>query len=379
MKFIIFLFSFIFLLSTFVGNANALVSLNDIKALNYKVTTTKEAFFDNSDMYSAIPNNEKYLSYEVRLPVLWSKVSVHGLKIKLNDNILSEIAEYYGPAIDGRRSSIRISAMKMADVTSLEHWYVNYVVINAYTLQGYNKLSDNRIEGLYVVLDNGVSFVVRTAVVLNGGFLTIAEYKVPIEFYRRDKDIQIHTINSFNSKNLYEGSIIDSVNYPFLDIANVNYPVSWYTKRASIESLDYMHLLIAFGSAQMNKNRKHNDIVSMRGRIDIKVFSKISDPDPYIIFNKTHMFFEDQGFMIDVSDNDLVIDDITEGFKITHSELLFLNHEKGSFMDYELWDVIVESEDYLFLFNMVTPAREDDFEAWSRNYGALKYVVRSLR
>ncbi len=357
--------------------AGNLLSLSDVKELDYRVSISKEEFENNTDLYSAVPNKEKYLAYEMRLPKRWRKVSVHGLDIKLSKKILTEIAEYYGPPKNGRRSSFRVSAMKIDGVMSLEHWYVNYVITNAFTLQGFKKINDNRVEGLYVVLDNGISYVVRTVAIFNGSYLIVAEYRTPIEIYEMEKNNLILSINSFRMQNQVSMSNVESVNYSFLDIMELDYPSNWFLKKATIDSMDYMYMLLAYGDQSSEINLSDN--ISMKGRIEIKLFSKSSDPDPFIELSKTHMKFEDYGFVIDVKDKKLDYDNMSPGFKITHSELMYLSHESGSYLDYELWDVIIDSKDYIIVMQMISPAREDDFNSWARNIGTLKFIIESLR
>lgn len=332
-------------------------------------------FEQKTDFYKEAPSGDETLSYNVRLPKGWEKSTDAGLRnYVLDSSIVGEVARYFSPPTLDKRSSFTVKALQLDYEISARNWFVNHILTNGYTLQGFIQINENKIDALYVLLEGEQSYVVRAAVELNGRRMVLAEYSVPYEMWHQEKSMQQACISSFGllkpDRSLVE--ILDT--YNFLDLIEFKYPISWSLRASAIRSIDQMGVTLvnATKGGQMN------------GFIDIGVMSvDVVGMDP----TKNESDFSKKmlegirsrtGFGIGEKIEDIAGYKVSPLIKSSAVRSFQAKDDTEKLLDYEIWIATMAEEDYKYYITMVTPARKDDFFVWARNAKAFERVVESI-
>lgn len=138
------------------------------------------------------PFDDKFLEYKMRLPKGWTKKTTADVrKLGVSQDVLGEVAAYVSPPrVDDARSEFRIQALSLSYDIAASHWFLQYVLSNAYNLEGVKEHNESRVEGLYVVVKDDTTFVVRAVAIKNGKRIILAEFFVPQGQWQEERVLQ---------------------------------------------------------------------------------------------------------------------------------------------------------------------------------------------
>ncbi len=336
-----------------------------------------EDFKSKSRVFKDIPLGDSYLEYEVSLPEGWEKSQNQSISgFSLNKKILADLGRYFGPANLSTRSVLTIKASEREFESTAEQWLLNYVLENGYTVQGLKSYTPTRAEAVYIVVEGDQTLIVRTVVVTNGKRVVLAEYTLPSDEWHNEKALQARVLESFNLLKDDTGLVEEMGQSQFLDIAEMQYPVSWDLQTTDVRSIDRLDASL-LRVAQRLKGRETVQILN--GKIDIYLISSFVVDD---------LEKETLDFKARIKETGLVLGEIIEEPEelVVHDKMEFAYTEVYYAVDpakpninYEFWFTIMAAKDYYYFTTLLTPARDQDFANWSRNAQTYRLVNRFLK
>ncbi len=385
MRFILFAMLLFFTGAAQAAESSPVQSFLDAPKLNRQVMMSREDFEAKTVPMQETPLGNKYLAFKIRLPKGWARLDVpqgKGGQRELSKGILGDISQYLGPSVLDVRSSFRLRANELPFDISARDWFLNYMMVNNYNLQGLDLSSEKRAQAQYVKLEGGHQYVVRATAQINGQRVILAEYIVPIEAWEAEKDMAKMAMASFVLKNEDPGTVELMNDYSFVDIAKFEFQNSWFLNAPPISSIERMGASIinlkGGNSRKSNFRDQNNDMLLMDGRVDLSIVTKSKD---------TTLKEEVQDLKDQMRQRGLVLGDYietAEGWKhhkaITFSkiEAYKINNERNKLADYEQWIGVFETPRRYYFVRLLTLGRHDNFLIWARNMKTYKTVIETL-
>ena len=329
----------------------------------------EEEFINDTLFYDEKPYGEELLAYQIRLPKDWVKADeptvVGDVVVK---NLLREIARFNGPPINRVRGRFTIRAEELAYQTTAKQWFLQHALANALNIEGIEEKSKFELEAFYVQVEEGISYVVRSKVYINGTKVIFAEYLLPSEHWKAASTMQNSSIKSFRLNKMKEAIVENFKTYEFLDVAQFSYPESWSLQTHPIRNVDRFQ-------AQLNKAAPDG---TLRGAIDIRLISMKSADS---------LAKEVDKYTAELVAKNLSIGDVIErikgyelfeGQKLAGVEVYKLSNSAERSIDYELFFTIMAGKGYYTFVTMITPARSEDYFLWSQNAESYKLITQSV-
>jgi len=335
----------------------------------------EEEFKAKTKLIEMTPLDDEFLSFQVRLPKKW-KVDENDKRRDffedgLATDVLTPLVRIVSPPNFTLRSFFTLEATELDYEINVKNWFMNYTLLNGYSLEGMSEIDYKTIKAIYVEVDGDTTYVVRARVSINGPRVIIARYYVPQELYKEQKVMQQQALDSFKLTDPQTGTIEEWKSYGFLDQSYVDYPESWFLEPTEILSLERMKALLY--SMQPGPDG------IMRGQVNLYLTSKLMD---------VSLTDEVQRFQDTFKVTGYTLGKVLERPELDyHSDMMFgrtevyeLNPDRPLHMiDYELWVSVMEGEDYYYLITLLTPSRVDEFDIWANNIEAYRQIVASVR
>lgn len=354
------------------------INITDIPKLKEYPLKSQEEFEKTTKVIKQEnPYGDSKISYEFRVPKKWS-LNVQQAPIggeggsPLSKSVLTIIAKYISEPKNLQRSTITIEAQELAYEISAKNWFINFIINNGFSLSGMTEKSSREIEAMYVALENDVTYVVRTRVILNGSRLVVVRYYLPQENYEEEKPLQAQVMASFHLLQPTAERIETQETYGFLDQSYFNYPKSWTLKEKSILSIERMSALLT----QEMTDRKRQ---ILEGHIKIKVISRLL---------KTTMAEEIENFRKELKIPHYSVGQLIENVDYTYDPSIKVGKaqlyklepdDKVNMQAYEFLVAVMQGDDYYYITSLITPSREQDFYTWAKNMEAVRIVNESMR
>ncbi|GJL84917.1 MAG: hypothetical protein DHS20C02_06920 [Micavibrio sp.] len=312
---------------------------------------------------------DEVLSYSVRLPKTWEKVTHGSLSnYSVSNRVLGEVARYRGPPSLHARSRMTIEALDLEYQISAVQWFLQHVLSNGYTLQGMKVYDDRRVEGLLVMIENDTSYVVRVVARINGKRMILAKYYMEDSQWAVEQGMQAAAMRSFKLNSDKVEIIEDMALFQFLDIAEFKYPKSWKLRAPPLRSIDRMSVSLS----NLTRGRTLNGLMEL-----YLVSSFVSEtlPDEIERFKKQ---LEEKGLVFGEKLEK------REGYKFNESmefglvDVYTATDAKNKVLEYEIWLTMMSSGGYYYFLTLLTPGRDEDFFVWSRNTETYKLVIESV-
>ncbi|MBI4030722.1 MAG: hypothetical protein HY370_03525 [Proteobacteria bacterium] len=359
-------------------------------------TLSDEDFMKRTVLHEEHPYEDRYLAYQIRLPIGWGGIGVETKKQKesfisqpprnpgrekksrasdtveqteLSRRILGKITSYFGPPRLEPRSKLEIQALELSYDITAHNWFLYYIISNGYTLEGMEDVTKTRVEALYILVEKDVSYVVRTIAEINGPRIVLVSYYVPEVKFHEEKAMQEKVLASFRFASPEQVRIEQTKNYAFLDLLQFDYPSTWHLQAPSIYSIDQMDARL------INVHDKE----TLNGEIMVHVISTELDTT----------LAEEVGYLKEeLEKSGLSVGELVETvdrFKL-HSHVYFsraevykANDRSGRIREHEYWLVIMAEDRYYYIITLLTPGRNQDLYMWIRNTEALQTLVESIR
>lgn len=341
------------------------------------------AFMEQTVEYSDKPFSDSALSYVVRLPKDWQKSENEGSGADmsvLSAKIFTEAGRYYGPVsvYSGFPSRFTIKTVNLDYELTAEQWFIQHLVSNGFALQGLKIYNEDRAEALYVVLDGDTSYVVRAAALKNGKRIVLAEYMMPIDLWEDDKAMQTTVVQNFKLVSPDDSLVEKMKPYHFLDIAQVQYPLSWTLRAPPMRSVDYMTIQLLRIPPQSEEQRYHGQTV-LDGKIELFLTSVFAADSLEAEGKRIEANLEKTG--LSLSDKVLVdlSPEIQKHLRYKETRRYKAIDKDNDLLTYEYWISLMSYGDYYYYITLLTPSKEEDFYIWSRNTETYKLVLRFLQ
>lgn len=319
------------------------------------------------------PLGDRFLSYEIRLPLGWTKVEDAGgsstQRQGVSSRVLGVVTKYFGPTRIDALDLFQIEAMTLDYEMSVRNWFLNYIFARGYTLQGLETLDDGSIEAQYVTLVRDNAYVYRVRAIANGPRVMIISYAVPEQHWQKERAMQERVIRSFKFTSPEKTQSEHTRTYTFLDMLRFDYPSSWRLITPNIYSTEGMDAKLV---SSVDKR-------TVSGEIDVRIISTELD---------TSLADEVKYLKEDIRERGLSIGqmiEIGEGYKFqdhvlyNRIEIYESKDESRKVQDHELWLAVLVEDRYYYIITMLTPGRMSDFYTWAKNNEAFQVVVESIR
>lgn len=322
------------------------------------------------------PMGDRFLAYEVRLPLGWNKATDSGREAGggandrgVSSRILGTVTKFFGPTRIDAVDFFQIEAMNLEYELSVRNWFMNYVFTRGYTLQGMEEIGEGAIEAQYVTLVRDTAYVFRIRAIANGPRVVVISYAVPEQHWQRERGLQERVIRSFRFVSPEKVLAEHVRTYPFLDLLRFDYPASWRLIAPNIYSIEGMDAKVVNAA----------DKRTMAGEIDVRVISTELD---------TSLADEVKFLKEDIEERGLTIGkmiEVGEGYTF-HDHILYDRVEiyeakdaNRKIQDHELWLAVLVEDRYYYIVTMLTPGRQSDFYTWAKNSEAFEVVIESMR
>ena len=282
--------------------------------------------------------------------------------------LLGPIARYTGPANILAPSRLEIFAMQMKHDITTRNWFLNFILSHNYTLTGMQHVSDNRVDAEYVLIEKGITYVVRTAAISNGSRMILISYYVPEQFWEKEKGFQQQTIDSFKFLNPEKTKIDDKRTHGFLDLVKFTYPVAWKLIAPNIYSMDNMTAKLLYSI----------DEKTLDGEIDISLISTELDTTLMKEVEYLRQDLKKRGFNTGKALDTMGTYTFSDKITFSRVEAYEVSGSKKDYIDYEYWLAIMVEDRYYYIVTMLTPGRGADFYKWARNTETFSAVIQSL-
>ena len=321
------------------------------------------------------PLGDRFLSYEVRLPLGWTKAqesdreSGAGGKTNISSRVLGTVTKFFGPTRIDAVDFFQIEAMTLDYEMSVRNWFLNYVFTRGYSLQGMETIGEMAIEAQYVTLVKDTAYVFRIRAIANGPRVLVISYAVPEQHWERERGLQERVIRSFRFISPEKVLAEHVRTYAFLDLLRFDYPSNWRLIAPNIYSTEGMDAKIVSTA----------DKKTVAGEIDVRVISTELD---------TSLADEVKYLKEDIQERGLRIGkmiEIGEGFNFQDHilydriEVYEAVDESRKIQDHELWLAVMVEDRYYYIITMLSPGRAADFYTWAKNSEAFEIVIESMR
>lgn len=345
-----------------------------------KMYPVPETFEKDTQIIREIdPYGESLMSYEFRVPKGWGanyqskSMSTVGESVStMSNSVLSILGRYAGVPKNQLRSHILVEGQGLAYEISAKNWFVNFVLINGFSLTSMTEVSPREVDGLYIEVDKDQTYAVRARVLINGNRLIMMRYYLPQENYNDEKVTQGLTVASFKLSKPVPDTIEKQETYGFLDQSFFNYPASWTLKEKSILSIERMHAVV-FQATQQEES------VVLDGHIRVDVISKLL---------KTTLAQEIDAFRAKQKIPRYKIGSLIGSIEYTFDPSVksgkaqiyrLVPDDPVNMKDYEFAVTVMQGDDYYYITSMISPSREQDYSKWARNMESYRIINQSVR
>ena len=285
-----------------------------------------------------------------------------------NSGLLGPVAKYVGPANIVAPARFEIFAMEMGHDITAKNWFLNYVLSNNYTLTGLEEIDEQRVDGEYVMIENAITYVVRTAAIFNGTRMILASYYLPEQFLAQAKETQQLSIDSFQFLNPELATIDNKRTHGFLDLVKFSYPETWKLIAPNVYAVDHMTAKLIYSV----------DTKTLDGQINIDLISTELDTNLMKEIEFVREDLKKRGFSIGGALEVNSKYSFDNKISFSRVEAYEISGDDNQFIDYEFWLAIMVEDRYYYIVTMMTPGRTASFYKWARNTETFGLVIESM-
>lgn len=333
---------------------------------------------NQTDLFEQVPGEDQELAFRMRIPKDWedrSGFADFGGVFALDNRVFLEAARFYsGARINAARSYLSVDMIELDFVQTAKQWFTQYLSQQGYGVEGFTAHSPQRAEALYVILEKGVSYAVRSVVVINGRKLLMLRYFLPVENWEAEQALQNAVIKSFDIQNPSRAGIKDAGVYQFLDIARIQYPTYWDFEAAPIYSIDRMSADILHTETYGDKFAKK----TLNGRIGIDLVSVYALETLEAELADIYVGLSKGGLNLKEPIQQDVFYEFGNHFEFGKVDAYKLADEKGDVLEYEVWVTTMFAGDYYYFVTLLTPGKGGDYQTWLENIQTYKQVLKSI-
>ncbi len=337
-------------------------------------------------------DHNSVLNFTVQIPQNYRVVPKDRLRaLDMGERFYGEIFEAYGPAVElGVRPYFMVKSIGTERIISPEKWLNIQMLNKGHTLKDLDVVSENEVKANYIRLDDaGYAEIVGTRVFHHQNRLVVAESVTPTRLWNELKDIQQASLQSFTFQGPYEMNATEKVATFKIEGLNIEYPQSWRFKLNEtdainrqefvIEAIDRDQFIFANVSGALIANK------SLRDRLD-RTYYLVNLKDELMMERQR---IEDLGFKIEdpieahLYDNKFETNfSIVEVYPMRRALQSAYVIEEQNAISHELWLVAIRTPKDIgknYIFTMIAPSRDQNYNQWAYAVDGLEYIVESLR
>ena len=334
----------------------------------------KDQFLSLSEEYKTIPYGDKSLGYSLRWPKGWVAGEDKGSSnFELNTKLFTSINIWYSPPRMGGRSRIEVKAVDLEFQLTAEQWFLQNVLESGQTLEGFTVHSLNKVEALMIVMEEDISYYVRTMTIINGKRVIQAQYFVPMFFWNEEKAMQAQCLDTFSATYPTESMIEEMLDFQFLDVAVVKYPESWKVRSKPLTSVERMN--VKFLNIRETKSFVGVVEESVEGQVDATLVSSQTSPSLIKEINEYKKTLEGTGMLIGKKIENMEDYQYSNNFSFSLTEVYEGIDSTNDSMEYELWVTVMVSGGYFYFISLLTPSRNESYFTWARNTQSYKLII----
>lgn len=341
--------------------------------------TPEIEFQKTATLYQEKPYGDDDLAYRVFLPAGWTKAKSAPAVSKAEEtSILGDMATFFGPPNMHYRSRFSVQFIDLPHDMTAEQWAIQYMIAQAFASQGMKVHDVRRCEFLYVKVEDGVSYAVRSVVVLNGGKAVLASYTMPMDMWEDEKIQQANVIAGFTLTAPNNTPVSKLLQYQFLDIAELQYPEGWEMRAQPVKSID--RTVVDFLSIQKREKTAGKFTSLLNGKITVSIASG----DAFESVSREIADFRNQiaggGLTLEApvraEKDDLKLQ---PGIDSRPIEISRAKDRSNALADYEVWVKVMQAGDYFYFMSLLTPSADENYTLWVKNTNTFRIMVESVK
>ncbi len=377
-----------------------ILDYKEVKPLSRYDVLSDERFNEKAILYKGVLDSDPSTAYEIRLPPTWTAGSTSASASQdgkampweagedddkeRRGGILDLRARYFGAPSLGLRSRVEIHVEELTRLISAKNWFANYVISNGIPLEGVDIISKNKLEALYVTIDQDISYAVRVRCELNGTKIILLSYYTPVQFMKKEKVIQEKVVNSFKFENPKKPLSEWLVPFSLMDIIYLSYPKTWRIPAPRIYSFDDIEMNLVYLDEGDEDEKRWGQAahvqqgVVAKTEIGIKILSHDSDKRLVDEVESLKGVLKENGMAVEE------VIDVPIGYEVKPSvtynrvEVYKVVGVAQKVVDHEFWIAILSDDGYFFILSMLSIGRDADFSVWARNREAFEIMVENI-
>ncbi|MBK9585119.1 MAG: hypothetical protein KA099_08210 [Alphaproteobacteria bacterium] len=335
-------------------------------------------FLESTKEHKVIPYGDKTLAYTIRWPKDWDQAEDKGSSnFELNTKLFTSINIWYSPPRMGGRSRLEVKAVDLENQLSAEQWYLKNLLQTGQTLEGFIVHSEKKVEALMIVMEEDVSYYLRTVTIINGKRVLQAQYYVPMFFWNEEKVMQAQCLSTFDISYPTEETIEKLEKFQFLDVAEVMYPETWRSHAKPLKSIENMN--VKFLNVRKTKNKMERLDESIEGQIDVTLVSSLTSESLLTELENYKKNMEGTGMIVGKKIETIENFKYNENYSFAASEAYEGIDSSNDSMDYELWFSLLVSGNYYYFVSLLTPSRNESYNVWALNTQTYKIIINNIR
>lgn len=312
------------------------------------------------------------LGYGMRLPKEW--VSVGQGPIGVGTGVSDILASYVSPPVAGNRQSFKVEVQKIPFAMQIRDFMALRAKSDLITYQAMSVYGTNRAEALYVVTESNVSYMVRMVAILSGDRVLTADYRVPVDQYDAEQDLQTWAITRFY---VVEGNDIgaeETKSADFLDLGSFQYPASWRVQATDIQTLERMRISVA--NLPSSDNMGTEEV--LKGQIDVMLFARDQANSEARMIDTMNGLVSAQGVHLGEPIGWFEAKIPLKMEKI-FARVYPLIDKNGTEQTYQYWLLEIKGLKQFFMVGLFSPTRDQDLTLWTQNYAAFRTVIETIK
>ena len=350
---------------------------------------SKEIIDEKTKVTQQIPFGDRELEFRLRLPKSWvmSEFARYGLPGEETYSVLTNIARYFGPAIEDARPFLWIEVERMKRYMTAETWARAYMIKRGITPAAMQIDSEKDIQALYVDVKDYRSYAVRTRFIINGDMMVLVSYGVPVQSYKDVKDVMGLSVNSFEFLHKIDRQIEEIKEHKLLNVVKFEYYTSWLPKNEFSEST--LRPSIELHNPQEYNNPKGE---LLQGLILVNAWRKSKQQEAGDKeFKEVKDRLQELRMTIDRPERPLENLPLHGNFvkiqRTPYTALVNTYVRKNEFdivkdnlakTKQEVWITVLDNDYYIVYITLITPLLSNNYVVWAQNMAAYDLLTRSL-
>jgi hypothetical protein len=344
---------------------------------------------EKTQLTQQVPFGDRELEFRIRLPKNWvmSEFARYGLPGQEKYTVLTNIARYFGPAIEDQRPFLWVEAERENKYMTAETWARAYMIKRGIAPEAIQVASPTDVQVLYVDIRDFQSYAVRSLIHIEGDTIVFVSYGVPIQDYKENKHIIAATLNSFNILRRIDRQIEEVKDYRLLNVVKFKYYASWLPQNESSDST--LHPSVELHNPQIVNNDK-NDL--LQGLILVNVWRKSGEYSPAANMKVLTDRLQELSMILKSQSGEAkalpLRDDYTKIVQAPYIAMVNTYIRKDQFdiikseeskTQEEVWVTTLDNGYSVAYLTLITPLKATNYLTWAQNMAAYDLLINSIQ